>query len=149
LTWRAVVLEVARWPIVLWAVANVLMGIKRPYMITPKGKRVDKPAPGRRLYGLYATLAGVGICAVDLDAIELPGRGTQGYLVLVLFNTLMLLVLLVTALSLELRDLRRSTGRLLHALRLRAWALCALATIVAAAGVSLLLVWRLLGPAVG
>jgi hypothetical protein len=58
-------------------------------------------------------------------------------------------VLLVTALSLELRDLRRSTGRLLHALRLRAWALCALATIVAAAGVSLLLAWRLLGPAVG
>jgi cellulose synthase (UDP-forming) len=149
LTWRAVVLEVARWPVVLWAVANVLLGIKRPYMITPKGKRADKPAPGRRLYGLYATLAGVGLCAVDLDAIELPGRGTQGYLVLVLFNTLMLLVLLVTALSLELRDLRRSTGRLLHALRLRAWAVCALATIVAAAGVSLLLVWRLLGPAVG
>jgi cellulose synthase (UDP-forming) len=149
LTWRAVVLEVARWPIVLWAVANVLMGIKRPYMITPKGKRADKPAPGRRLYGLYAMLAVAGLCAVDLDAIELPGRGTQGYLVLVLFNTLMLLVLLVTALSLELRDLRRSTGRLLRALRLRVWALCGLATIVAAAGVSLVLVWRLLGPAVG
>jgi cellulose synthase (UDP-forming) len=147
LTWRAVVLEVARWPVVLWALANVLLGITRPYMITPKGKRADKLAPGRRLYGLYATLAVVGLCAVDLDAVELPGRGTQGYLVLVLFNTLMLLVLLVTAVSLELRDLRRSTGRLLHALRLRAWALCGLATIVAAAGVSLVLVWQPLGRA--
>jgi hypothetical protein len=147
LTWRAVVLEVARWPVVLWALANVLLGITRPYMITPKGKRADKLAPGRRLYGLYATLAVAGLCAVDLDAVELPGRGTQGYLVLVLFNTLMLLVLLVTAVSLELRDLRRSTGRLLHALRLRAWALCGLATIVAAAGVSLVLVWQPLGRA--
>jgi cellulose synthase (UDP-forming) len=149
LTWRAVVLEVARWPIVLWAVTNVLLGIRRPYMITPKGKRADKPAPGRRLYGLYAMLAVAGLCAVDLDAIELPGRGTQGYLVLVLFNTLMLLVLLVTALSLELRDLRRSTGRLVRALRIRLWTLCGLAAIVAAAGASLVLVWRLLRPALG
>ncbi|MDX6658131.1 MAG: hypothetical protein QOH62_2924, partial [Solirubrobacteraceae bacterium] len=144
LTWRGVVLEVARWPVVLWAAANVLLGIKRPYMITPKGKRIDKPAPGRRLYGLYATLAAVGLCAADLSDIELPAGRTQGYVVLVLFNTLMLLALLVTALSLELRDLRQSTGGLVAALRLRAWALCGLATMVAAAGGSLILVWRLL-----
>jgi cellulose synthase (UDP-forming) len=144
LTWRGVVLEVARWPVVLWAAANVLLGIKRPYMITPKGKRADKPAPGRRLYGLYATLAAVGLCAADLSDVELPAGRTQGYVVLVLFNTLMLLALLVTALSLELRDLRQSTGGLVAALRLRAWALCGLATMVAAAGGSLILVWRLL-----
>jgi hypothetical protein len=140
---------VARWPIVLWAVANVLLGIKRPYMITPKGQRVGKPAPGRRLYGLYAMLAVVGLCAVDLFDVEMPGDGTQGYVVLVLFNTLMLLVLLITTLSLELRDLRLSTGRLVNALRLRAWALCGLVAILAAAGASLILVWRLLGAAVG
>jgi cellulose synthase (UDP-forming) len=145
LTWRGVVLEVARWPIVLWAVANVLLRIKRPYMITRKGTRADKPTPGRRLYGLYAVLAAVGLCAVDLSDIETPAGGTRGYVVLVLFNTLMLLVLLVTALSLELRDLRRSTGRLVLALRVRAWALCGLATMVIAAGASLVLVWRLLG----
>jgi cellulose synthase (UDP-forming) len=143
LTWRGVVLEVARWPVVLWAVVNVLLNIKRPYMITRKGKRADKPTPSRRLYGLYAMLATAGLCAVDLSDIELPPGGTQGYVVLVLFNTLMLLALLVTALSLELRDLRRLTGRLLPALRLRAWALCGLVTIVLAAGISLILVWRL------
>jgi cellulose synthase (UDP-forming) len=149
LSWRALVLEVARWPIVLWAAANVLLGIKRPYMITRKGKRLAKPVPGRRLYGLYAVLATVGLCAVDLSDVEMPAGITQGYVVLVLFNTLMVLVLLVTSLSLELRDLRRSTGRLLQALRLRAWALGGLATIVVAAGVSLVLVWRLLGAGLG
>jgi cellulose synthase (UDP-forming) len=145
LTWRGVVLEVARWPIVLWAVANVLLGIKRPYMITRKGTRFDKPAPGRRLYGLYALLAVVGLCAVDVADIARPTDGTDGYVVLVLFSTLMLLVLLVTALSLELRDLRRSTGRLVRALRLRAWALCGLATLIAVSAASLVLVWPLLG----
>jgi uncharacterized membrane protein YhaH (DUF805 family) len=94
-------------------------------------------------------LAAVDIVAVDLSDIETRAPGTHGYLVLVLFSTLMLLVLLVTTLSLELRDLRRSTGGLVHALRLRAWALCGLAAIVAAAGASVALVWRLLGPGVG
>ena len=65
-------------------------------------------------------------------------------MVLVLFNTLMPIVLLVTAMSLELCDLRRSTGALVRALRLRAWPLCGLAAVVAATGASLLLVWRLL-----
>jgi cellulose synthase (UDP-forming) len=145
LTWRGVVLEVARWPIVLWAVANVLLGVTRPYMITRKGKRADRPAPGRSLYGLYALLAVLGLCAVDLSDLANHARGTQGYVVLVLLNTLMLLVLLVTALSLELCDLRRSTGALVCALRLRAWSLWGLAAVVAAAAASLVLVWRLLG----
>jgi cellulose synthase (UDP-forming) len=148
LSWRALVLEVARWPVVLWAVANVFLGIKRPYMITPKGKRTDKLAPARRVYGLYALLAAAGLVAVDLSDTWTPVRCTQGYVVLVLFNTLVLVALLVTALSLELRDLRRSTGRLVQALRLRLWALCGLAAIVAAAGASLILVWRLLSTAV-
>jgi cellulose synthase (UDP-forming) len=144
LSWRAVALEVARWPIVLWAVTNVLLGIRRPYMITPKGKRADAPAPARRLYGLYALLAVLGLCAVDISDVAPSPGGTRGYAVLVLFNTIMLLVLLVTTMSLELRDLRRSTGALLRALRLRAWSLLGLATIVAVAGVSLVLVWQLL-----
>jgi cellulose synthase (UDP-forming) len=147
LSWRAVVLEVARWPIVLWAVVNVLLGIRRPYMITPKGKRTGRPAPGRRLYGLYALLAALGLCAVDLSDVAVRAPLTQGYVVLVLFNTLMLLVLLVTALSLEVRDLRLSTGRLGAALRLRVWSLCGLAAIVVASGASVVLVRGVLGVA--
>jgi cellulose synthase (UDP-forming) len=142
LTWRSLVLEVARWPVVLWAAINVLLGIKRPYMITPKGNRSDKPAPGRRLYGLYAVLAAVGLVAVDVADLSRQPGATQGYALLVLFNTFTLLVLLATTMSLELRDLRRSTGALLAALRVRAWALCGLATILAAAGASLVLAWQ-------
>jgi cellulose synthase (UDP-forming) len=37
LSWRGVILFVARWPIVLWAVINVVLRVKRPYMITRKG----------------------------------------------------------------------------------------------------------------
>jgi len=149
LSWRALVLEVARWPIVLWAVANVLLGIRRPYMITPKGKRADRPPSGGRLYGLYAALTAVGLAAVDIANVANRAGGTHGYVVLVLFNTLMLVVLLITTLSLEVRDLRRSTGALLRALRLRAWALCGLATILAVAGASFVFVLRPVETALG
>ncbi|HVA88589.1 MAG TPA: glycosyltransferase family 2 protein, partial [Chloroflexota bacterium] len=37
LSWRGIVLHIARWPVVLWALINVVCRIKRPYMITPKG----------------------------------------------------------------------------------------------------------------
>src|SRR6185312_4420089 len=37
LSWRGVSLEIARWPVVLWALVNVVLRIKRDYMITPKG----------------------------------------------------------------------------------------------------------------
>ncbi|MGH3143615.1 MAG: glycosyltransferase family 2 protein, partial [Gaiellales bacterium] len=37
LSWRGMLLEIARWPVVLWALIIVLLGISRSYMITPKG----------------------------------------------------------------------------------------------------------------
>ena len=38
LSWRGIVLQTARWPVVLWALINVVLRVKRSYMITPKGK---------------------------------------------------------------------------------------------------------------
>jgi cellulose synthase (UDP-forming) len=119
LTWRGVVLEIARWPIVLWAVVNVLLRVKRPYMITPKGARADKPPPGSRLYGPFVALAVLCAGTVTASHLAIGPSPTQGYLVLVLFNAAMVLALLVTVLSLELRDLRERTGHLATALRLR------------------------------
>src|SRR5947207_13893227 len=43
LSWRGVVLHVARWPIAFWALVNVLLNIKHPYMVTPKGESGGLP----------------------------------------------------------------------------------------------------------
>lgn len=135
LSWRGMLLEVARWPIVLWAVVNVVLGITRPYMITPKGVREDKPIPGWRLYGPFLVLAWLSIGAIVAFHVVIGHNTTQGYLVLVLFNGVMVLVLLMTVLTLELRDLRRRSGRLAGALLLRAGTIVvAAATFVAMAG---------------
>ena len=96
----ALVLEMARWPIVLWAVINVLLRIQRPYMITPKGDRgADALASGRRLYGPHVMLAALSIAAVAAFVLVVGHASTQGYLVLVLFNAITVLGLLVTVLG--------------------------------------------------
>lgn len=141
LTWRGVVLEIARWPIVLWAVINVLLRIKRPYMITPKGDRAGKPAPGSRLYGPFVTLAGIALVAVGAFVAFAGPAPTQGYLALVLFNVLMVLALLVTVLSLEMRDLRRRVGGLAAALRLRGGSVLVVGLTAAASAAAVMAAW--------
>jgi cellulose synthase (UDP-forming) len=141
LTWRGLLLEIARWPIVLWAVLNVILRIKRPYMITPKGVREGAPLPGRRLYGPQIALAAIANAAVWIFTAVIGESPAQGYLAIVLFNTLMVLALLVTTQSLELRDLRRRTGRLASALRLRGASLAVLGLTIAATTVSIGLAW--------
>jgi cellulose synthase (UDP-forming) len=148
LTWRGMVLEIARWPIVLWAVLNVVLRIKRPYMITPKGARADAPPRGRRLYGPYLSLAAIGNLAVVVFHFAIGRSEAQGYLALVLFNTALVLAVVAATMSLELCELRRRTGRLRTALRVRAIAVGVLAITIVWTASSLAMAWAPLTEAI-
>lgn len=142
LSWRGVLLEIARWPIVLWAVVNVVLGIRRPYMITHKGAgRLSVPS-GVRLYGPFIALAGIGIVAVAAWDHLVRATETQGYLLLVLLNVAMALGLCATVLSLELQDLRVRLGTLHAALRTRLGMLATLLAVGACAIGALVTAWE-------
>jgi cellulose synthase (UDP-forming) len=130
LSWRWLVLEIARWPIVLWAVINVLLRIQRPYMITPKGRTMRRLDPAPRLYGPYFALAGVGVVVAFHAATG--QHGAQGYLVLVLFNVALVMAFLFTAVGLEVRELRVRFDGLGTALRSRFGVIVALGAFCAA-----------------
>src|SRR4051794_38084723 len=141
LSWRAMVLEIARWPIVLWAVVNAVLRVKRPYMITPKGARAGGPPPGARLYGPSLVLAEMALGAVAVFYAVGGHSPTQGYVVLVLLNVAMVVALLVTALALELRDLRRRTDRLSTVVRARAGSMLAVAAVTGASLAATVACW--------
>ena len=149
LSWRAVVLEVARWPIVLLAVINVILGIKRPYMITRKGAKADGVPSGRRVYGLFFGLLAIGVSAVLVYSVWIDHGQAQGYLGLVLLNSAFVLAFLITAIGLELGALRRRLGSRGAALRARAGVLVTLATLFAASGVAVAVAWAPLTQAFG
>ena len=141
LSWRAMVLEVARWPIVLLAVINVILGIKRPYMITRKGTKSGAVPNGLRLYGLFVGLLAVGLSAVIVYTVVIRHGQVQGYLGLVLLNSAFVLTFLIAAIALELGDLRRRLGSPGAALRARAGVLVTLAVLLAASGAAVAVAW--------
>jgi cellulose synthase (UDP-forming) len=141
LSWRAVVLEVARWPIVLWAVVNVLLHIERPYMITRKGSRAAAVPSGMRLYGMYFGLLCVGLASVFAFHLAIGHGQAQGYLVLVLLNSAFVLAFLITAIGLELDAMRRRLGSWSAAVRARAGVLFTLAVLCAVSAAAVAVAW--------
>ena len=100
LSWRGILLEIARWPVVMWALVNVLFRVKRSYMITPKGV-----CCGPRLLRVYAPY--IALTAAPLAAVwgyALRGETQlRGYYLLAFINAAWGTALLVTALSFEYR----------------------------------------------
>jgi cellulose synthase (UDP-forming) len=105
LSWRGVVLEIARWPVVLWALVNVILRIKRPYMITPKGKPGQRGPSGLALYGPYAALTALSLAAVWTLHRRAVHGAIEGYYLLALSNALLSLAVVATTLTLEVRHL--------------------------------------------
>jgi cellulose synthase (UDP-forming) len=105
LSWRGIVLEIARWPVVVWALVNVILGIRRPYMITPKG--VSRTGGPRllRLYGPYLVLTLAPLAALWAHALKNSGTPIRGYYGLAFLNGVFGAVLLVVTLLIELRGL--------------------------------------------
>ncbi len=131
-SWRALILEIARWPVVLWAFLNVVFRIERSYMITPKG--VGPRRGGPRLvsvYGPYFALTIIPLLA--LWFYHLHSRGAlRGYYGLALLNGVFGGALLVTTLLIEVRS-----RDLLHArLAMLAAAALVMVILVASAGMS-------------
>ncbi len=118
LSWRAIVLEAARWPIVQWAVLNVLLRIKRPYMITPKGANAEALAPALRLYFPYFLMAWIGIGAIAYYVFSDGPLQSAGYLWLAILNVIAMLNVIFVAIALEIRE-RFGSGQLLRVVRMR------------------------------
>lgn len=117
LSWRGVLLTVARWPVVLWALVNVVLRIRRPYMITPKGGSHSYPEP-TALYGPTLVMALLPLAAI---VYRRPGVGSptvHGLYGLALANVAMMLCVTIVALGVEVRTIWREAGPWL-ALRLR------------------------------
>ena len=127
LSWRGLVLHIARWPIVLWAFISVLLGIQKPYMNTPKGIQKGESRP----FSLSIHLPHFGFTAIMLISglffIFIFGKGiAQGYLFFVLQNSLLMALIFSIVLFADMKALTREGAKLKRIFRLRAIPLSAL-----------------------
>jgi cellulose synthase/poly-beta-1,6-N-acetylglucosamine synthase-like glycosyltransferase len=106
LSWRGVILQTARWPVVLWALINVALRITRPYMITPKGVAGTGPR-AITVYGPYIGLVAVPLLAVWVFYVTSGDVAVAGVYWIALTNAAMGLVVLATTVTLDILSASR------------------------------------------
>jgi cellulose synthase (UDP-forming) len=106
LSWRGIVLHVARWPVVLSALVQAIFKVKKPYMITPKGISLDRPI------SLAAYIPYLGLILINLATcwVYIANGGesrVQGYLLFALQGAFFMIVVLAVAILNEWHSLTR------------------------------------------
>src|SRR5438105_226930 len=112
-SWRSALLMLARWPFVLMAVLEALVGqvLGRdfPFRVTPKGSRERKPLP-MRILAPYVVIV-IGSLFAIANYLRQGGAGrADGYLYLALVNAATYLILMVAIVFLNQRENVRTWG---------------------------------------
>jgi hypothetical protein len=103
LSWRGVVLHVMRWPIVLSALIQVILKVKKPYMITVKGLQNGAKRPfSLAAHTPYFLLISIALAACWFYLVVFGHSAVQGNLLFALQGALIFLLAYIVAL---LKDL--------------------------------------------
>jgi cellulose synthase (UDP-forming) len=114
LSWRGVILHVARWPVVFWALINALLNVTHPYMITPKGAQVDRQHVS--LGSQLPYILGFGVClsVVGFRFWQSRSGGSTdplyGYMLMALWGGLFFLAVVAANFALDVRRMCLRTG---------------------------------------
>ncbi len=93
LSWRGVVLHVVRWPIVLSAFIQVMLKVKKPYMITVKGLQKGEKMPfSLSAHTPYFLLMGIALVACWFYLGVFGHSAAQGNLLFALQGALIFLL---------------------------------------------------------
>lgn len=119
LSWRGIVLHIARWPIVFWALINVLLEVKKPYMITSKGKEIGE----KRIINIsnllpYIFLLIFNIVSSFFYLFKWKESSSQGYLIFNLQNSLIILFLIFVVVLQNIKEMKKDMVALKRALKL-------------------------------
>lgn len=120
LSWRGITLHIARWPVVLSALTQVILQVRKPYMITRKGMDVGmgRPFPLAPYIPYFALI--LGSLASSWYYIVFTRRsGAQGYLFFSLEGALMVLGVFSIVLIYDIRALRAEGVGLMRGILLR------------------------------
>jgi cellulose synthase (UDP-forming) len=106
LSWRGMILHIARWPVVLWALINVILGIKKPYMITSKGVNSGEARPFRLTSQIpYLGLIGLSLLGTWFFIWQTGQSEAQGYLLFTLQGAIIMLSVYTVALVMNIREM--------------------------------------------
>lgn len=111
LSWRGIILHIARWPIVLSALVQVILRIEKPYMITRKGVDLGESKPFYlKTHIPYFMLIALPLTVCGSYLLTTSRSHTQGYLLFALQGAVGVYLVYTTALLKDIKDLIREVG---------------------------------------
>jgi cellulose synthase (UDP-forming) len=135
LSWRGIVLHIARWVVVLSALVQVILRVQKPYMITVKGMsgRGLSPYSLRPLVPYYA-LSVLALAACGYYLTFHGHSGNQGYLYFAVLGATLFAVMIAVVVKQEIRSRRRGGASSIAAARSCSGALASTAILALAIG---------------
>lgn len=107
LSWRGMILHAVRWPVVLRAVISAALKVKKPYMITPKGK-FARQAPMIKTYRPFLFLGLISSLAVGYATIAYGQAALEAQIVFALTHALFMLIICFVDMDLHYRHVKPS-----------------------------------------
>lgn len=102
LSWRGVLLHAIRWPVVLQAIVYAAFKVKRPYMITPKGKYA-KNKPNIKVYMPFLTLGLLSSLSIILSNIIYRENASRGQIIFAMMNSLFMFTICAVDINISMR----------------------------------------------
>ncbi|MDQ3098813.1 MAG: cellulose synthase [bacterium] len=120
LSWRGIVLHIARWPIVFSALIQVILKVQKPYMITQKGLDQGNNRPfAIQAHIPYFILIGISLAACWIFSFKIGRSNAQGNLFFALYGALMLYIVFLTALLTDTMSMIKEGVSWVESLRMR------------------------------
>jgi cellulose synthase (UDP-forming) len=133
LSWRGIVLHIARWPVVLSAMLQAVLRVEKPYMITIKGLQAGEHRPfAFKSHMPYLVLIGFSLTACWAYMAVFSHSQAQGYLLFALQGAMMLLMVYVIVLFKDLTDMVQEGVPAMRSIELRAKPIMLLLVMLAA-----------------
>jgi cellulose synthase (UDP-forming) len=130
LSWRGILLHVARWVVVLSALLQVLLRVRKPYMITVKGIQRGAQRPFSLVpHYPYFILMGVSLSACQFYLLTVGHSASQGYLLFTLQGAAFFLLVYIIVLIKDIVDMTRESISFPRSAKLRGKALLVLIVI--------------------
>ncbi len=121
MSWQGIVLAVARWPIVLIAIANAIISLvfrqgRFNYLVTPKGNRALTTRGALKTVAPFLVLGSISVAAPILYArLARDTNGdAAGYVLFALMSTIFFILILIVAMIDFIRVNLKSGGRLIN-----------------------------------
>jgi len=137
LSWRGIALNIARWVVVLSAVVQVVLRVRKPYMITVKG--IDESAIRPFRLSVLAPYLGliVGSVAASWFYLDRVGHSAnQGMLSFALLGAVMLCALVGTVLAQDLKAVKQLGVAWGQCVRARVWPLAVTSVTICLVGLT-------------